>query len=100
MIIESEARLREAQAIAHLGHWFYESAANLLYWSEEMRRIFGREPVAKELTGEGYLALVHPEDREAAGRQLAESIHSGTPFVLEHRLLRPDRATEVPQRTD
>ncbi len=87
---ESEARLREAQAIAHLGHWFYESEANLLYWSEEMRRIFGREPVVEELTGEGYLALVHDEDREEVGRQLAENIRSGAPFTLEHRLLRPD----------
>ncbi len=87
---ESEARLREAQAIAHLGHWFYESESGQLYWSEEMRRIFGREPVVEELTGEGYLALVPDEDREVVGRQLAESIRDGAPFTLEHRLLRPD----------
>ncbi len=87
---ESEARLREAQAIAHLGHWFYEGDSNHLYWSEEMKRIFGREPVVEELTGEGYIALVHPQDRAAVREQLFGSIRNGGPFALEHRLLRPD----------
>jgi PAS domain S-box-containing protein len=90
---ESEALLREAQAVAHLGHWFYEADANRLYWSEEMKRIFGREPVVEELTGEGYLALVHPEDRAAVRQQLFGSIRNGGPFALEHRLLRPDGTT-------
>jgi PAS domain-containing protein len=74
---ESEARLREAQAIAHLGHWFYEGDSNHLYWSEEMKRIFGREPVVEELTGEGYIALVHPGDRAAVREQLFGSIATG-----------------------
>jgi PAS domain S-box-containing protein len=90
---ESEARLREAQAIAHLGHWFYEGGSNHLYWSEEMKRIFGREPVVEELTGEGYIALVHPGDRAAVREQLFGSIRNGGPFALEHRLLRPDGTT-------
>jgi len=87
---ESKARLREAQAIAHLGHWYYEGDSNHLYWSEEMKRIFGREPVVEELTGEGYISLVHPEDRAAVREQLFGSIRDGGPFALEHRLLRPD----------
>ncbi len=89
---ESEAHLQEAQAIAHLGHWFYEADAPRLYWSEEMRRIFGREPVVEELTGEGYIALVHPDDRPHVRAQLAGSLDNGGAFTLEHRLLRPDGA--------
>jgi PAS domain S-box-containing protein len=57
-----------------------------------MKRIFGREPVLDELTGEGYLALVHPEDRPAIREKLFGSIRNGEPFALEHRLLRPDGA--------
>jgi PAS domain S-box-containing protein len=90
---ESEARLREAQAIAHLGHWFYEQDTHRLYWSDEMRRIFGREPVVEELTGEGYVALVHPDDQQSVREQLLGSIHNGGAFTLEHRLLRPDGTT-------
>jgi PAS domain S-box-containing protein len=87
---ESEARLLEAQSISHLGHWSYEGDSKRVYWSEEMKRIFGREPVAEQLTGEGYLALVHPEDRPAIREQLFGSLRNGGPFTLEHRLLRPD----------
>jgi PAS domain S-box-containing protein len=92
-LAESEAHLQEAQAIAHLGHWFYEGDSNRLYWSEEMKRIFGREPVVEEFTGEGYIDLVHPEDRPAVRERLLGSIRNGGPFALEHRILRPDGTT-------
>ncbi|MFT3829994.1 MAG: PAS domain S-box protein [Opitutaceae bacterium] len=38
---ESEARLLEAQAVAHIGNWSLDAATRVLGWSEETARIFG-----------------------------------------------------------
>ncbi|HLP01864.1 MAG TPA: PAS domain-containing protein, partial [Opitutaceae bacterium] len=38
---ESEARLLEAQAVAHIGNWSLDAQTRLLVWSEETGRIFG-----------------------------------------------------------
>ncbi len=38
---ESEARLLEAQAVAHIGSWSLDSATRTLTWSEEASRLFG-----------------------------------------------------------
>ena len=40
-LLESEIRLNEAQKIAHLGNWEWNTATDELYWSNEVYRIFG-----------------------------------------------------------
>jgi PAS domain S-box-containing protein len=40
----SEARLTEAQRIAHLGNWDWDIITNELLWSDEIYRIFGLTP--------------------------------------------------------
>ncbi|MDO8142245.1 MAG: HAMP domain-containing protein, partial [Candidatus Brocadiales bacterium] len=39
-LAESEARLAEAQQIAHIGSWEWDIVGNELYWSDEIYRIF------------------------------------------------------------
>src|SRR3982075_4621613 len=41
---ESEARLEEAQRIAHVGHWERDLETNRVTWSAETFRIFGLPP--------------------------------------------------------
>ncbi len=41
---ESEAKLEEAQRIAHVGHWERDLGTNLVTWSDESCRIFGLAP--------------------------------------------------------
>ncbi|MFX1521022.1 MAG: PAS domain S-box protein, partial [Promethearchaeota archaeon] len=41
---KSEARLAEAQRIAHLGNWDWNIQTNELHWSDEIYRIFGLAP--------------------------------------------------------
>jgi len=89
---ESEARLREAQSIAHLGYYSYWVPQQSLYWSDEMQQIFGRSPTFEEMSGEGYYALIHPEDRAFAREKFMEAQRRRGPFSLEHRLLRPDNS--------
>ena len=41
---ESEKSLAEAQKMAHIGNWEWDIATDKAYWSEEMYRIFKRDP--------------------------------------------------------
>ncbi len=41
LLRESEARLLEAQAVAHIGNWSIDAASRVATWSEEAAHIFG-----------------------------------------------------------
>ena len=87
---QSERRLSEAQEIAHIGSWEWEQATNRLTVSAELLRIMGLRWNEFDSTLEGYLACVHPTDREeVAGRMRASTEKEGT-FSYEHRIVRPD----------
>ncbi|MDZ7345494.1 MAG: sigma 54-interacting transcriptional regulator, partial [candidate division KSB1 bacterium] len=61
----SELQLRRSQAIAHLGHWTWDLAANQFSGSEEFFRIFGIDD--GKFSGNLYdllAATVHEEDKE------------------------------------
>ncbi len=64
---ESEARLAEAQRVARLGDFTLDVARNVLVWSAELFRLFGREPgdvPFAVLPREQFYAAIHPDDRE------------------------------------
>ncbi|MCR4379245.1 MAG: PAS domain S-box protein [Rhodospirillales bacterium] len=87
---ESEARLREAQRIAHLGSWTLDLMTNKLTWSDENCRIFGFDPETVDATYETFLETVHPDDREFVNQAYQGSVKNRTPYDIEHRLLMKD----------
>ena len=86
----SESRLAEAQRISHIGSWEWDIAAGRITWSDELCRIYGVEPEDFGGTVEGYLALVHPEDRERSRGNLERALRNGGPFAFEHRVVHKD----------
>lgn len=84
---ESEVRLKEAQRIAHLGHWELNLQKNTLYWSDEVYRIFGLEPQEFGATYEAFLARIHADDRDLVNRAYTESLKNKTGYDLEHRIV-------------
>jgi len=86
----SEATLREAQRIAHLGNWDWNVISNELRWSDEIYSIFGIVPDQFGATFESFLERVHPADREKVQQAVRESVETGKPYNLEHRVIRPD----------
>ena len=62
---KNEARLIEAESIAHVGNWEYEVAARHIDWSDELYRIFGLEPRARSISYAWLRTRIHPEDRRA-----------------------------------
>ncbi|HET9771965.1 MAG TPA: EAL domain-containing protein, partial [Acidimicrobiia bacterium] len=85
---QAVARLDEAQRVAHLGSWEWDLATDVLLWSAEMYRIFGREPGPVVMAD--AIAGLHPDDQETAVGIMQEAREDGIPVDAVVRALRPD----------
>ncbi|MCX7002014.1 MAG: PAS domain S-box protein, partial [bacterium] len=87
---ESMALLAKSQAIAHLGSWELDLAANRLTWSDEVYRIFGLQPQELSATYESFLDRVHPDDRARVDAAYRDSLRPECPgYQIEHRVIWP-----------
>jgi diguanylate cyclase (GGDEF)-like protein/PAS domain S-box-containing protein len=86
---ESEARLEEAQRLAHMGSWEWDIAGHVLTWSDELFRIFGVAPDHHQVSVRDFLDRIHPDDRLAVSQQMIRSQEDCQPFRMEMRILRP-----------
>ncbi len=89
---KSEARLREAEQVARLGHWELDLTTNRLYWSDEVYRIFGLRPEEFGASYEAFLDAVHPQDRDEVHRAYTESVRERTTYDIVHRIVLKDGA--------
>jgi PAS domain S-box-containing protein len=91
----SEAQLAEAQRTAKVGHWEWDVVHNDVTWSAELNNIFGFSPDNFNLTYEGFLDQIHPDDRAYVEEQVGDAYQNGRSFDYFHRIVRPDGAERV-----
>jgi PAS domain S-box-containing protein len=91
-LIQSEARLLEAQQVGHIGSWEWDIVGDRVWWSDELYRIYGVDPSRFDATYAGFLALVHPDDRAMIEREVRRALGDGDAFDFEHRVVWPDGA--------
>src|SRR6266481_1228368 len=84
--------LSEGQRLAHMGSWAF-NAAGFDYWSSELFHIHGLDPTGKPPTVEGYLDLVHPEDRDSIQQEIQKMLAEHRGFDFTMRIVRPDGET-------
>jgi PAS domain S-box-containing protein len=93
---ESNARLEEAQRIAHVGWWERDFSTGHVALSDEACRIFGVQPVALPQWHARWLQLIHPDDRPRAAEAAAAALVRGGPrYDVEYRVVRPDGTERV-----
>jgi PAS domain S-box-containing protein len=85
-----DAHLRAAQRIAQLGSWEFDIATEEIHWSDEVFRIFGRDPALGMPSFDELQRLYHPEDQDYHNNTVQRGIETGTPYDLECRAYRPD----------
>ena len=86
------ARLMDAERIAHLGHWERDLVTGAGFWSDETFRIYGLPREPESPPQERFLACIHPDDRTALVRMRAAVILEKVPYELRYRVVRPDGA--------
>jgi PAS domain S-box-containing protein len=92
---ESEAKLEEAQRIAHVAHGEQDFDVDCITLSEEGHRILGLEPRERALTLAEFQERVHPDDREIRVRAVAAALRNGNPYDVEYRVVRPNGEVRI-----
>lgn len=87
---ESEARLAEAQRIAHIGHWERNLLTNELQWSDETFRLFGLSPEQTHISFETFNNAIHTSDRDCVQQAITQAIEHNKPYQSEFRILKTD----------
>ncbi|WP_260293129.1 PAS domain S-box protein [Sedimenticola hydrogenitrophicus] len=86
----SEAELRQAQQLAGVGNWSWDLVNDIHSWSDEIYRIYGRDPALP--------AAVYPEVREYFTEEswerltvaVEQGLKEGTPYLCDAEVIRPD----------
>jgi PAS domain S-box-containing protein len=89
-LIESEQRLKEAQELAHIGHWELDLKTNSLKCSDEIYRIVGLKPKKFDASYEAFMDFVHPDDKAYVTTAHEESLAKKIQCDIECRVLLKD----------
>jgi PAS domain S-box-containing protein len=85
-LLGAKADLARSQEAARLGSYVWDIATGQATWSDELYHIFGMEPGESTPSIEEYLSLVHPDDRKLVDEAIKETLSSGKPFDIDHRV--------------
>src|SRR5580692_6654441 len=92
---ESNARLEEAERVAHLGYWIWNLETNRVVFSNETCRIYGIKPQEDSIDLAAIRELIHPEDRGYVFENAERAVRDGVHIETEHRLIRPSGEIRV-----
>jgi len=81
-----------SEPVASHGTWEYDLASQAVRWSDTLYRIHGVVPEEFAAARDPIRELVHPADLEEYSRIVENAVESGSPFAVQHRIVRPDGA--------
>lgn len=87
---KSESRLREAQKLAHFGHWDYNFINKKMAWSDEVYKILGLNKKSHFPTLSNSLALVHIDDKKKLIDSFFRSLSTKKRLKTTHRIVKSD----------
>jgi PAS domain S-box-containing protein len=88
-IKQREAKLLEAQQVAHIGNWDFDLMTQTMTWSDELFRIHGLDVQGLAPIYPDSLQLVHPADVENVRQIVENSIRHAVPFEVDYRVVQP-----------
>ena len=90
----SESYLAEAQRMTHTGSWADAGNMQPKFWSEELYRIYGFDPVLGVPASAQCVERVHPEDRQKFIEAFERAIYKKLESEVEYRIVMPDGAVK------
>lgn len=89
---ESEERYALTQHAANIGGWDWNFLTGDVILSGPIEPIFGLRPGQFDKTYKGFLAAVHPDDRDLVDAAVQKAVNRDGAYGVEHRIIRPDGA--------
>jgi PAS domain S-box-containing protein len=88
-LAEEHERLKEVQAIGHIGSFEWDLKTNQMFWNEELYNICC-VPSDEKMTFEQAFEFYNPETRNNLFDLFSYSIKTGEPFEVEDKFIRTD----------
>ena len=85
-----DVHLKTALHIGKFGSWEFELSTGKISWSEEVFRMYGRDPALGTPTYEELKQYIYPDDWEHFEQIVQTAIALAQPYDIEHRIRRPD----------
>ena len=86
----TEQLMVDTQGVAHLGTWQWDVSEPNAHWSAELYRIYGLTPATYTPSYEGYLKMIHPDDRQRVIDATNLVFNEHVPYSHDERIFRPD----------
>jgi PAS domain S-box-containing protein len=86
----SEYELKEAQRVAQIGNWDWDLSTHQQIWSEELYRIFGRDPTQPLPRTQAPLELFTPESRVRLVTHVERAIKTGASYSIDLQIVTQD----------
>lgn len=85
--------LSRTERIANIGSWMWDIATDTVTWSDELFRIFQRDPAEGAPSFAEHPAFYHPDDMATLQKAVETAVADGTPYELVLRAIRKDGET-------
>ena len=86
---QSERRLRQAQSTGRIGDWDFNISTRRFAFSDEMYKLFGRDPKLGPPSLDQLLASFFPQDANQARLLFQHALDTGEGFDLDARVILP-----------
>ncbi|MDR4466750.1 MAG: PAS domain S-box protein [Nitrospira sp.] len=90
VVHERTRHLRVAQSLAHLGSWDWEIESGEVRCSNELYRIFGRDPGLCHMTFDIFVSALFPDDHDRVVAAINAALGGEVPYDVEYRIVRPN----------
>jgi len=90
VVAEKTKALTEAQRIARIGSWDFDVATGESTWSDQQFRILGFDPNVPLPLYANFFDMLPLDDQTEMRAVVEEAIAHGTPYEVEHGIIRPD----------
>jgi PAS domain S-box-containing protein len=84
-ILDSQMKLKEAQAIAHIGNWDIDLVKNHHIWSDEVYKIYELDDLETQPSVELFLSFICRDDREMVSIILKRALRDFRESKIEFR---------------
>lgn len=92
-LVRSESQLREAERLAHVGHWEWDLGTDrITFMADEIYVIYGTSRDQWRGTADAFLDLVPPDERPLVRATLERTLRAGSAELI-HRIVKDDGDT-------
>jgi PAS domain S-box-containing protein len=90
LLEESSFLMKQGEELAHFGNWQWDMVSDVVQWSDGLYSIYGLDKSVATATFEGYLSMIHEDDKERVSGHIQSLIQTGEDVVFEERIIHPN----------